>query len=663
MTIDKRPLSRLALLPVASLFLGLAGCAASPTVVQPGSSASVSFTCLTPDKAVAVSTAKATDLAGEAKLSPLYLARPTSEPVTLEAGTGQAPVIGKKRPMEEEVLQQLRSRVIGLRSGETAGFKLTGQRNPDPKPAEDLLTMSLLRNRPKEMRLSVDTFSNKTGRTAKAGEPFNIDPAFPGTIESIENGEVIIRFKAAVGEKLPLFFGTGTIVDAGDHYEVPIVAKEGTVVRNGPLVGRIIKVDNKLATIDFSDPFGGETLDCSVTVNSVLPPKPAPVELPVAQTATDASKMEAMKMQLDKALAAATNSVDKVASIDLNAPLVAEGDLAYVKYTATTTDGEVFLTTEKDIAENAVIKKTAWFQIPQRYEAEAVTVGGKALLPVVGEALTGMKSGTKKRITVTAEQAFGNPVPEKIHQFAVSRTFPRTVSFSAEEFVKMTGVIPTVGKEVQLVPYFPAKVTSVMEREVKAEFQVVDGAEFDDTIGKTVVKVSDDKITTRLHPVIGAPFQIKDTVGRITGSDHKNFTVDLNHPLAGKSFVVDLELVSLTKAADLPKNAIVWQEDHDAGLALAKKEGKPTVLVLHAEWCGFCKKLFTESIPDPRIRALADRFTWVKVNSDKQTEYKQRYGQNSYPLTILFHADGTVAGTLDGYKEPAALRAALLELL
>lgn len=86
-------------------------------------------------------------------------------------------------------------------------------------------------------------------------------------------------------------------------------------------------------------------------------------------------------------------------------------------------------------------------------------------------------------------------------------------------------------------------------------------------------------------------------------------------------------------------------------------------MVLHADWCSFCKKLFSETMPDPRISSLRDRFTWIKVNSDKLADIKKLYGQEGYPMIVLFRADGTLARKLDGYQEAAVLRAALQEVM
>jgi len=343
--------------------------------------------------------------------------------------------------------------------------------------------------------------------------------------------------------------------------------------------------------------------------------------------------------------------------------VAAAGDLATAHYTAALEDGTIFSTTRKEVADDPAIKKVSWYTAPPVYKAETVVVGKPSPLVGIEEALAGMSVGEHKRLTLPADKAFGPSDPAKLLKFPVSRTFPTTVVLSAEEYVKRLKSFPSIGQDVPLTPYFPARVTALRDKEVELKFQVADGASFNDDFGTTTVSVANETITTSLRPIIGAPFPLQEGFGMIAATDGTTFTVDTNHPLAGKSIVIDLDLVSLTKAADLAHDGITWQENHDEGLAQAQKARKPAVLILYADWCGFCKKLFAETIPDPRIRALHNRFAWVRVNSDKLVELKQRYGQNGFPMIVLFRADGTIARKLDGFQEPAALQAALQEVL
>ncbi len=126
---------------------------------------------------------------------------------------------------------------------------------------------------------------------------------------------------------------------------------------------------------------------------------------------------------------------------------------------------------------------------------------------------------------------------------------------------------------------------------------------------------------------------------------------------------VELQVVKVTRASEMAGVQIRWTEDHDKGLASAKAAGKPAVLVLYADWCQWCKKLLTESFPDPRVRELRDRIVWIKVNSDLLKDYGTKYEQKGFPMIVFFKADGTTVRKIDGYLDAAALREALEALI
>jgi thiol:disulfide interchange protein len=220
--------------------------------------------------------------------------------------------------------------------------------------------------------------------------------------------------------------------------------------------------------------------------------------------------------------------------------------------------------------------------------------------------------------------------------------------------VKRFSAFPVLGKEVDLMPYFKSRVTEVTEKDVALEFQVLHGAVFKDAIGTVTVSVAGGTITTTIKPLPGAPFRFNDAVGLITSSDGSTFTVDMNHPLAGKTIVLDLEALSVVPVTQ--GAGIAWVDNHDAGLAQAKAEGKPVFLILHADWCSWCKKSFSETFPDPRITALKDRFIWLRINSDKEQKYKKQYGQEGFPMMVLLNPDGSVLKKIDGYRDAVALR-------
>jgi FKBP-type peptidyl-prolyl cis-trans isomerase 2 len=639
--------------------LALTGCA-PPAVVQPGDRVEIGFTCRLPGGELAASTQPDAALANETK-SVLYLPRTGPEMIEVTAGP-QPPEIARRdrMPFEEEIVQRLALTLPGLQEGQQVQRDLEAERYPAASANERSVRMATTRKREKELRLSREEYTLRTGREPEVGQPFASDPLLPGTVSEVRDKEVLIRFKPLQGQPLELPFGPVTVRELDDRYELDIAAESGRLIRTGAMAGRISAVADGSMTLDFGHPFGGEKLRCAVRVGQVIRPAPA------ASTSSAAAPALAAAEPLDQRAVSAALLKDALRYQNETAPVVVAavaGDLAIVNYSALLEDGTVFYSTRLSVADDPAVRKTAWFKAPKNDGGEVVAVGKAALLPGIGEALNGMNVGEKKRITLNSEQAFGSADPQKLQQLPLVRRLPLTVTIPAEEYVKRFNGFPTIGQEVPLTPYFPARVTMLREKEVELNLLAQDGIHIKEPFGETVITVGPDGITTTLTPVIGGLFPVQGGVGVITAADATTFTLDTNNPLAGKTITIDLELTALTPAAGLPAGDLPWQEEHAAGLSKATAEGKPVVLVLHADWCGFCKRLFSETMPDARISSLRDRFVWIRVNSDQQTDIKKLYGQEGYPMIVLFRADGSRARTLDGYQNAAVLRAALQEVL
>jgi FKBP-type peptidyl-prolyl cis-trans isomerase 2 len=68
-------------------------------------------------------------------------------------------------------------------------------------------------------------------------------------------------------------FGPGRILEEEKDYKVDIDARKSGLTRMGGLIGRIVDVNDRVITVDYRYPFGGETLVCDVTVEKVLDAK------------------------------------------------------------------------------------------------------------------------------------------------------------------------------------------------------------------------------------------------------------------------------------------------------------------------------------------------------------------------------------------------------
>ena len=638
-------------LPLAALLL--AGCATvqPAPVIKSGDEVGIHFTCRFPNGQVASTTRKEVIYDPTLPKAPILLPVSDDDPVPVTAGkpTEFSPL--RTPGFEDEIVRQLTLLAVGMREGERKNATLSAEtvavRGSEPQK----LDMARVRHREKVMRVSRDQFKKERGKDPEVGAPYTLEPSFPGKVTAVTDQDVTITITGTPGSTIWTPFGTGTVKETADTYDIDLDVKQGTLARSSGLVGRISAVGADTFTIDYSNAFAGESLNCDYSAvalpkgaagsgGAITPAAEPAVTIPPVPAASlegTLAETERLKAVLTDALKDAKGS----ATIDLSPLQAAKGDLVQVRFSVSNPDGSALELPSGSQPQGTV---------------QELMAGKDELFPGLGGAALGMASGERKTITLAPEQAFGPRDESKVTRYPRVNTVPARMTLPAEEYVKRFGGFPTEGKDVTLFPYLKARVAAVGEKEVTLSVSATDGAKYDESYGTITTTVDALGVSLTLTPKVGASVPAGDHPGLITGFDAESFTVDANHPLAGKTIVVNLELVSLTKVASLQGKPIEWIEGHDAGLALAQKEGKPVFMILYADWCGWCKKTLTESIPDPRVTGLKDKFVWVKVNSDKETKYKQQYGQNGYPLMLVLNPDGTLRKRIDGYRDAHGLK-------
>ncbi len=334
-----------------------------------------------------------------------------------------------------------------------------------------------------------------------------------------------------------------------------------------------------------------------------------------------------------------------------NPDVIESGDFVTVHYSLRLQSGELVLTSSRDKAQDSNEKKVAWFFDPEQYGPEKIIAGQESRTPELAAAVIGMAANQKKSVPLSAESGFGSVDESLIKSYPTVKRVPRNVVVTAEEFVSQFKKFPKIGQEVNLTPYFTSKVVSVSDNSVTLEAQAEAGKVVASDFGDTRISVAGDEVLMTLSPVVGAPFTVMDRTGVIVEAGGESFKVDYNHPGAGKTLVLDVEVLSFLKSSAFKAKELAWVEDHELGIDLAGEKKKPMVLVLYAEWCGWSQRFLTETVKDPRIQAHWEDFVWVKVDSDKEKAYHELYGQTGYPLVVLLDPQGEVIKKLDGFKD------------
>jgi len=122
-------------------------------------------------------------------------------------------------------------------------------------------------------------------------------------------------------------------------------------------------------------------------------------------------------------------------------------------------------------------------------------------------------------------------------------------------------------------------------------------------------------------------------------------------------------LLALPAAAPASTDApaLRWQ-DWNAGLPAAAKSGRPVLVDVYTDWCGWCRRMDRDVYARPDVRDyLAREFVTVKLNAEagSLTRYEgrdyscaalaSRFRVTGYPTTIFLRPDGTHLVNVPGY--------------
>jgi thiol-disulfide isomerase/thioredoxin len=99
---------------------------------------------------------------------------------------------------------------------------------------------------------------------------------------------------------------------------------------------------------------------------------------------------------------------------------------------------------------------------------------------------------------------------------------------------------------------------------------------------------------------------------------------------------------------------VKWQSYED-GLATAKKESKPILLVFYTEWCPHCTN-YSKVFHDPKVAEKSKQFVMVRINKDQAAEISGKYAPDGQyiPRTYFLSSAGELQPDIheqrDNYK-------------
>lgn len=89
---------------------------------------------------------------------------------------------------------------------------------------------------------------------------------------------------------------------------------------------------------------------------------------------------------------------------------------------------------------------------------------------------------------------------------------------------------------------------------------------------------------------------------------------------------------------------------NDQIFALAKKENKPVLLHLRANWCHWCHVMEKETYANPKVQAfLEENYIYAMEDHDERADLTALYGEYGWPATLIFSPDGKSIFKQAGY--------------
>jgi thiol:disulfide interchange protein len=101
---------------------------------------------------------------------------------------------------------------------------------------------------------------------------------------------------------------------------------------------------------------------------------------------------------------------------------------------------------------------------------------------------------------------------------------------------------------------------------------------------------------------------------------------------------------------EIAGGGIEWLTSFDAALSTAGEQNLPVMIDFYTDWCGWCKKLDSETYVDNQVVAAAVDFVSVKINADLDRETASRYKITGFPTILFVDAAGSEIHRVIGYR-------------
>ena len=90
----------------------------------------------------------------------------------------------------------------------------------------------------------------------------------------------------------------------------------------------------------------------------------------------------------------------------------------------------------------------------------------------------------------------------------------------------------------------------------------------------------------------------------------------------------------------------------EEALRRGAERNQVTVVYFTADWCGWCRKMHSTTFADPRVQALATKFSWAKVDTDDVPHLAATFAVRGLPTIAMLNVKGEILAKQSGFIPP-----------
>lgn len=114
---------------------------------------------------------------------------------------------------------------------------------------------------------------------------------------------------------------------------------------------------------------------------------------------------------------------------------------------------------------------------------------------------------------------------------------------------------------------------------------------------------------------------------------------------------------------EVAAESVSWIYSYSEALTRASFEQKLVMMDFYADWCGWCKKMDSETYQDSKVIAASKNFICLKIDADRYPEIAAGYGVTGYPTILFVDSNERVVSGGPGYKDADTLLAEMNQAL